>query len=158
VTPRRAAAWLREWTRRIRGALTGRRSDRDLQRELDGHLALAADDLRRQGHTPDDAARLARAAAGGRVQALEALRDQRGIPWLGSSWLDVKLGLRLLARNWGLTVAGGLAMTVAIAPRAGDRSSRGLKSPRRPHLGRRMLMVSPISMTVRSVPISTRPS
>ena len=62
-----------------------------------------------------DAARLARAAAGGRIQALEALRDQRGLPWLSSSWLDIRLGLRLLVRNWGLTLVGGLAMTLAIS-------------------------------------------
>ncbi len=105
---------LREWTRRAWGALSGRRTDHDLQRELAGHLALAEDELRRQGHAPNDAARLARAAAGGRIQALEALRDQRGLPWLASSWLDVRLGLRLLARNWGLTLVGGLAMSVAI--------------------------------------------
>ena len=67
-----------------------------------------------KGHAPNDAARLARAAAGGRIQALEALREQRGLPWLDSSWLDVKLGLRLLVRNWGLTLVGGLAMSVAI--------------------------------------------
>jgi predicted permease len=106
---------LREWARRIWGALGGRRTDRDLQRELAAHLAIAEDELCRQGHAPNDAARLARAAAGGRIQALEALRDQRGLPWLGSSWLDVRLGLRLLVRNWGLTLVGGLATTVAIA-------------------------------------------
>ena len=106
--------WVREWTRRIWGALSGRRTDHDLQRELAGHLALAEDELRRKGHSPHDAARLARAAAGGRSQALEALREQRGLPWLDSSWLDVKLGLRLLARNWGLTIVGGLAMALAI--------------------------------------------
>ncbi len=105
---------LREWTRRAWGALSGRRTDDDLQRELAGHLALAEDDLRRKGHAPDDAARHARAGAGGRVQALEALREQRGLPWLGSSWLDVKLGVRLLVRNWGLTLVGGLAMSVTI--------------------------------------------
>jgi putative ABC transport system permease protein len=115
VTPPEPVASVREWGRRVWGALGGRRSDRDLQRELAGHLALAEDELRRQGHAPNDAARLARAAAGGRVQALEALREQRGLPWLGSSWLDVKLGLRLLVRNWGLTLVGGLAMTVAMA-------------------------------------------
>ena len=104
-------ASLREWTRRV----FRRRTDEDLERELAGHLALAEDELRRQGHAPRDAARLARAAAGGRMQALEALREQRGLPWLASSWLDVKLGLRLLVRNWGLTLVGGLAMTVAIA-------------------------------------------
>src|SRR6185436_3276424 len=38
-----------------------------------------------------------------------------GLPWLASSWLDARLGLRLLVRNWGLTLVGGLAMSVAIA-------------------------------------------
>ena len=102
---------LREWIQRV----WRRRTDDDLQRELAGHLALAEDELRRKGHTPGDAARLARAAAGGSIQALEALREQRGLPWLASSWLDLKLGLRLLVRNWGLTLVGGLAMTLAIA-------------------------------------------
>ena len=114
MTLQEVCSSLREWTRRVLGALSGRRTDHDLQRELAGHLALAEDELRRKGHAPKDAARLARAAAGGRIQALEALREQRGLPWLGSSWLDVKLGLRLLVRNWGLTLAGGLAMTLAI--------------------------------------------
>ena len=106
---------LRGWTRRVWGAVSGRRTDDDLQRELAAHVALAEDELRRRGHAPDAAARLARAAAGGRSQAIEALRDQRGLPWLDSSWLDVRLGLRLLVRNWGLTLVGGLAMTLAIA-------------------------------------------
>ena len=114
MTPQEVCSSLREWTRRVWGALSGRRTDHDLQRELAGHLALAEDELRRKGHAPRDAARLARATAGGRIQALEALREQRGLPWLGSSWLDVRLGLRLLVRNWGLTLAGGLAMSVAI--------------------------------------------
>ena len=114
MTPQEVCSSLREWTRRVWGALSGRRTDHDLQRELAGHLALAEDELRRKGHAPSDAARLARAAAGGRIQALEALRERRGLPWLGSSWLDVRLGLRLLVRNWGLTLVGGLAMTLAI--------------------------------------------
>ena len=115
MTLQEVCASLRQWTRRVWGALGGRRTDHDLQRELAGHLALAEDELRRKGHAPKDAARLARAAAGGRIQALEALREQRGLPWLGSSWLDVRLGLRLLVRNWGLTLVGGLAMTLAIS-------------------------------------------
>ena len=115
MTPSEFRFSLREWTRRVVGALSGRRTDHDLQRELAAHLALAEDELRRKGHAPSDAARLARAAAGGRLQALEALRDQRGLPWLASSWLDVKLGLRLLVRNRGMTLAGGLAMTLAIS-------------------------------------------
>ena len=107
----RFSSSLREWIHRV----CRRRTDDDLQRELAGHLALAEDELRRKGHALGDAARLARAAAGGSIQALEALREQRGLPWLASSWLDLKLGLRLLVRNWGLTLVGGLAMTLAIA-------------------------------------------
>ena len=36
-------ASLREWARRAWGALAGRRTDGDLQRELAGHVALAED-------------------------------------------------------------------------------------------------------------------
>ena len=115
MTPQEISSSLREWARRVLGALTSRRTDQDLQRELAEHIALAEDELRRKGHAPSDAARLARATAGGRAQAIEALREQRGLPWLSSSWLDVKLGLRLLVRNWGLTLVGGLAMTLAIS-------------------------------------------
>jgi len=68
--------------RRVWGAVAGRRTDHDLERELAAHLALAEDELRRKGHAPRAAARLARAAAGGHIQALEALREQRGLPWL----------------------------------------------------------------------------
>ena len=115
MTLRDVSASLREWTRRVWGAVSGRRTDHDLQRELAAHLALAEDDLQRRGHAAGEAARLARAAAGGRLRTIEALREQRGLPWLDSSWLDVRLGLRLLVRNWGLTLVGGLAMTLAIA-------------------------------------------
>ena len=114
MMPAGLVASCRGWARRVWGALTGRRTDRDLQRELADHIAFAEDELRRMGHAPADAARLARAQAGGSIQALEALRDQRGLPGLASSWLDVKLGIRLLVRNWGLTLVGGLAMTVTM--------------------------------------------
>ncbi len=115
MTFQKVCSALREWTRRVWGALSGRRTDHDLQRELAGHLAFAEDELRRKGHAPSEAARLARAGAGGRIQAFEALREQRGLPWLDSSLLDARLGLRLLVRNWGMTLVGGLAMTVAIS-------------------------------------------
>lgn len=112
---RETGALLREWAHRVWGALRRGRPDHDFQRELAGHLAFAEDELRRKGHSPDEAARLARAAAGGQTQALETLREQRGLPWLDSSWLDIRLGCRLLLKHWGLTLAGGLATTVAIS-------------------------------------------
>ena len=43
-------------------------------------------------------------------------RDRRrgGVVGIGMSWLDVKLGIRMLVRYPGLTVAGGLALAIAI--------------------------------------------
>jgi putative ABC transport system permease protein len=115
MTPRHLASTVREWLRRVAGAITRRRTEEDMQRELAAHVAFAEEELRRQGHPPADAARLARARAGGRTQALEALREQRGLPWLDSAWLDIRLGLRLLARHRGLTLVGGLATALAIS-------------------------------------------
>ena len=115
MTRHDVVARLREWGRRVSGAFRRGRTDDDLQREIASHIAFAEDELRRQGHAPASAARLARARAGGRVQALEAMREQRGVPWLDSSWLDIKLSARLLVRNWGLTLVGGLATSVTIA-------------------------------------------
>jgi len=94
--------------------VTGRRSDHDLQQELTHHLEVAEEELMRQGHSPQEAARLARVQCGGPSQAMESLRDQRGVPPLGSFWLDIKLGVRMLRKYWGLTFVGGLAMTVTI--------------------------------------------
>lgn len=106
---------LREWIRRLWGALTRRRADRDLEDELASHLELAEADLRRQGYAPREAARLARVRFGGPARAIEDLRAQRGLPWIDTWWLDVKLGLRMLRKSWGLTLVGGLGMTAAIS-------------------------------------------
>jgi putative ABC transport system permease protein len=47
--------------------------------------------------------------------AKDAGRDGRGFGWLDALALDCRLGVRLLGRHKGLTVAGGLAIAVAIA-------------------------------------------
>ena len=112
-------AAVREWVRRLWGTLRRNPSDRDLDRELRLHLELAEEDLLGRGHSATDAKRLARVRFGGSVQAMEALRDQRGVPWLDTFWLDVKLGVRMLRKSWGLTLVGGLAMTVVIGIAAG---------------------------------------
>ena len=43
----------------------------------------------------------------------EALRDGRGLAWV--SWLDWKLGARLLLKYPALTIIGGLSLAAAIA-------------------------------------------
>ena len=70
---------LREWSQRLWGALHFGRRDRDLEEELRLHLELAADEARRLG-VQDDSMRLSRIRAGGEAQAMDLLRDQRGLP------------------------------------------------------------------------------
>jgi predicted permease len=107
-------AALRQWIARLGGQLGLARADRDLDRELRTHLALAEEELRRRGMSPKQAAREARLRLGQPAHTLETLRDQRGFPPLSAFALDVKLGLRMLRKQWGLTLVGGLAMTISI--------------------------------------------
>lgn len=107
-------AALREWVSRLAGVLGLRRADSDLEQELEAHLRLAEDDLRRQGMSSTQAAREARRRYGRPTQTMEALRNQRGFPQLGAFWLDAKLGLRMLRKHWGLTLVGGFVLTLAI--------------------------------------------
>ena len=66
------------------------------------------------------AARAAHRRAGGIAQAMEALRDQRGLPWLDGLARDVRHGCRVLAGSPGFTaiavmsIALGTGANVAI--------------------------------------------
>jgi hypothetical protein len=105
---------VRAWLFRFAGLVRREPNDRELERELALHLELEEEALRDQGHSPETAARVARVRLGRRRAALEALRDQRSLPWVATLGMDVRLGLRMLRKHWGLTLVGGLAMTVAI--------------------------------------------
>jgi predicted permease len=90
---------IREWIRRLWGTLRPTRDDRDLEQELRLHLELAAEDAVRSGHAPEQARQAAEVHAGGVAQAMEALRDQRGLPWLNDLARDVRDALRQVRRN-----------------------------------------------------------
>src|SRR5688572_26828085 len=108
-------AMLREWVDRLTGAvLRRRRSDGDLAREIAFHIEQAELDLRSRGYSAQEAHRLARALSGTSRGAIEALRIQGGVPWVGAFTLDVTLGLRMLRKYWGLSLVGGLALAVVI--------------------------------------------
>jgi hypothetical protein len=106
-------ASVREWTRRLWGTIRKNRSDREMEQELRSHLELASEDMLRHGGLAEDARRAARFKAGGVEQAMEAMRDQRGLPWLDDLTRDVRQALRPLRRS-PLYVAAAL-LTLALA-------------------------------------------
>ncbi|MPZ19381.1 MAG: hypothetical protein GEV06_15915 [Luteitalea sp.] len=93
---------LREWASRIWGTLSRRRRDRDLKEELQLHMELTTAAARRRGGSPDDARRAARRRAGSIPQAMDALRDQRGLPWLEDLSTDLRYAARTLRKAPGL--------------------------------------------------------
>jgi len=109
-------ASLREWIRRLWGTLRPNRDDSDLEQELRLHLELAAEDTRRRGHAPLSAPLAASIQMGGIAQTMEALRDQRGLPWLHDLSRDIRFGLRLLLRSrvFTLFAVSSLALGIGV--------------------------------------------
>ena len=100
---------------RIRGFLRPNALDADFDQEMAAHLAAAEEDAIRRGLTREEAHRRARIELGGLTQLREASRAAQGLPWVGACWLDIKLGIRLLAKYPGLTLVSTLALAIGIA-------------------------------------------
>ena len=79
-----------ELVQRLCGVFRRRPADDDLESELRFHLERAEEELRGKGWSAEEAARMARVHLGGVPQAMEALRDQRGLPWLDDLRTDVR--------------------------------------------------------------------
>ena len=124
---------LREWAVRLWGTLSRNRADHDLEEELRLHLELAAEDARRRGGSPEDAARAAKVRSGGTAQAMEALRDQRGLPWLQDLASDLRVRLPHARRR----IRGSPLVAVTSRSRlASARTPRSSASPMRCCSGR----------------------
>ena len=95
---------LREWLLRLAGTLRPSRPDDDLAEELRAHASLAAE----HGHRVT-----------GTSQAMESLRDQRGLPWLDDVARDLRHGARALARDKAFTVTALVALALGVGASAG---------------------------------------
>ena len=107
-------ATLREWMHRLLGTFGRKSRDRELEEELRSHLELASEDMLRRGGSTEDALRAVRLNSGGIAQALEAMRDQRGLPWLDDLTRDVRQAVRTLRRSPVFTVVTVLTLAIAI--------------------------------------------
>src|SRR5215510_4235934 len=92
VIKEESMATLREWMRRLWGTLRRNRREGEMEEELRSHLELAADEMRKRG-SKEDALRVAQLQVGGVAQAMEAMRDQRGLPWLDNLTRDLRHAL-----------------------------------------------------------------
>jgi putative ABC transport system permease protein len=112
--------WLDSARARLRLLFARRAAESRMNAELRFHVEMETDRLMRaKALAPDEARRRALSAFGGVEKHKEALRDGRGLAWLSGMSLDVKLGGRMLRRYPGLTLAGGLALAIAIGIGAG---------------------------------------
>lgn len=105
-----------------RGTLHTRRVNAELQEEFRHHMELRAADLERAGMSPAAAARKARAEFGSTDDHVENARNARGLRWFDEmriSWIDLKLGLRMIVKYPVLTIVGGISMAFAIWVGAG---------------------------------------
>ena len=105
----RARSWLRTlWQRG--------RLDAAMHEEMRFHIEMEAERLvRERGLDPREARRQAFVAFGGVEKYKEEGRAARGLQWIDAMSLDMRLGIRMLVKHRGLTLAGGFAMAVAIA-------------------------------------------
>jgi predicted permease len=106
-------AMVQEWLRRFWGTISGRR-DADLEEELRLHLELAAEAARSQGLSPEEAVRRARIEMGGLTQAMDAMRDQRGWPWLEDMIGDGRIAVRMMRRSPIFSIVAVLSLGLGI--------------------------------------------
>jgi predicted permease len=97
-------------------AAMGRRGahDAQLRDELETHTHLAAEDLMRQGVSPQEAWRRARAAIGGQDAAMEAHRDARSLPFLTHARQDASYAFRSFRRAPGVSLLAILILALGI--------------------------------------------
>jgi predicted permease len=103
---------LRELVTRLRSTLRARRRDDDLEAELRGHLEMAADAARRRGAGAAEARRTAGARGGAIGSALDAVRDQRGLPGLDELARDLRHAVRALRRSPAFTLTALLTFAL----------------------------------------------
>src|ERR1700682_4605173 len=91
------------------------RMETELQRELAHHLYQLTAEYERQGHSHEEAVRMAKREFGGSEQVKERCRDERRWAWMSGIRQDVAFALRQMRRSPGFAVTAILTLALGIA-------------------------------------------
>jgi len=109
-----AREWLTEVWLRVKALAKRRRLERDLEEELQFHLAKRAEKNRALGLGAEDARVAARRRFGNVTLAKEDCRETWTIRWLETLWQDVRYAGRILAKNPGFAAVVIFSLALGI--------------------------------------------